>query len=59
MVLASKATQPVRFQNLKAQLARITLGQTWERQSPDWRLEKRQSGDWRAQETYNHVRNAG
>jgi hypothetical protein len=54
----SRVTQPVRLKNLKAQLARITMGQTWERQSPDWRFAKRQSGDWRSQETYNSMRNA-
>jgi hypothetical protein len=58
-VLHSKVTQPVWLQNLKAQLARIALGQTWERQSPDWRVAERQSGDWRSQEKYNPVGNAG
>jgi len=26
------------------------MDETWERQSPDWRLGERQSGDWRSQE---------
>jgi hypothetical protein len=59
MVLPGKVTQPVWLQNLNPQLAGIALGQTWERQSPDWRVPKCQSEDWRSEETYNSVRNPG
>jgi hypothetical protein len=52
-------TTPRSLQNLKAKLARITLWETWERQSPDWRQAKRQPGDWRSWETYNPVRYTG
>jgi len=44
----NRVTQSVWLQNLKGQLVRNALGQTWERQS----------GDWRSQETYNPVKNA-